>query len=183
MLIALHKITPMLFPTENKVCLKCKQEKPLEDFHRNESTKDGWSYCCKSCVPNPSVTGEHVKVKIVDGKKQCTKCKKWKPLEAFGSDKKLGCGKASWCLHCWKLNQLYHITSEDYDRILVAQNGVCAICGEEQTSGKSDLLCVDHNHVTGKVRGLLCHGCNTALGNLKDDPNLMRKAAKYIELH
>ena len=74
--------------------------------------------------------------------------------------------------------RLYGITLLDYQDMLVNQHGVCAICG-----GRPDLrlLHVDHCHATGKVRALLCVNCNTALANFDDSPQLMRKAADYID--
>lgn len=73
----------------------------------------------------------------------------------------------------------FGITPEIYDTILANQNGVCAICSKSCTSGK--LLAVDHDHNTGKVRGLLCMKCNTGLGKFLDSPELLRKSANYLE--
>ena len=89
-----------------------------------------------------------------------------------------------------QLKYKYGITNKDYDLILKSQNGTCAICdGENSTREKGThnnksvamALSVDHNHKTGKVRGLLCNGCNTSLGKFKDDPVLLQKAIKYLE--
>ena len=74
------------------------------------------------------------------------------------------------------LKAQYGITPEQYTEMVVAQGGVCLICREV-----SEGLCVDHDHVTGKVRGLLCHECNMALGKMKDDPARLRSAAEYLE--
>lgn len=63
--------------------------------------------------------------------------------------------------------------------MLVRQNNVCAIC-EKLPSLKEKVLGVDHNHTSGKVRGLLCGACNRALGLLKDNPILLRKAETYL---
>ena len=72
----------------------------------------------------------------------------------------------------------YGITPEEYSRLLESQGGVCALCGGESlTRG----LAVDHNHETGEVRGLLCGSCNTALGLLKEDVELLFKAIKYLD--
>lgn len=75
----------------------------------------------------------------------------------------------------------YGITPEEYDAMLDAQGGVCGLC--EQTCPTGQRLAVDHDHSTGKVRGLLCRTCNAGLGSLKDDPALLRRAAEYIESH
>lgn len=74
----------------------------------------------------------------------------------------------------------YGLTVEDYDRMIDAQQNRCAICMLE-TPGKA--LRVDHDHATGKVRGLLCDSCNNGLGRFKDSPAVLRQAAYYIEVH
>lgn len=75
----------------------------------------------------------------------------------------------------------YGITYDDYQVLLNKQNWVCAICGGK-TQQKNGLISlnVDHDHVTGKVRGLLCFNCNTSLGKFKDDVNLLKKAINYL---
>lgn len=76
----------------------------------------------------------------------------------------------------------YGLTEVDYQRMLATQNGRCAICGTTQGRRKSDdhPLYVDHDHKTGKVRGLLCQPCNSALGMFEDDPERLRKAIAYL---
>ena len=81
------------------------------------------------------------------------------------------------------LKLYYGITSADYDRMLTEQNGRCAICGTDQPIGNRKYFSVDHNHETGKVRGLLCNPCNKALGLLQDSATVIRKAADYLDLH
>lgn len=72
----------------------------------------------------------------------------------------------------------YGLTIEEYDRLLVSQNGVCAICRKTDSTHR---LCVDHDHITGKVRGLLCGKCNRGIGCLGDNSMQLRMAADYIE--
>ena len=74
----------------------------------------------------------------------------------------------------------YGITLEDYNIMLFQQDGCCAICETHHTELKRKLA-VDHNHITGEVRGLLCVNCNLAIGNLKDDITLLKKAIKYLK--
>ena len=76
-----------------------------------------------------------------------------------------------------QLKKKYGISLEEYEILLARQHGVCAIC--EQKS--SQTLCVDHCHVTGRVRGLLCRTCNMGLGYYSDNPAFMRNAAAYLE--
>jgi len=72
----------------------------------------------------------------------------------------------------------YGITPEDFKQMFEAQQGKCAICNEEPKTKRG--LHVDHDHETGKVRGLLCHGCNVALGSFKEDVTLLNKAIEYL---
>ena len=76
------------------------------------------------------------------------------------------------------LIERYNITLEQYNEMLTAQNGVCSICGSPPSRRNLD---VDHNHNTGKVRGLLCHHCNLILAHALDDKNILRNAANYLE--
>ena len=83
------------------------------------------------------------------------------------------------------LMSLYGLTPEAYAELLEAQERRCAICGAEagwrhRQSGKLKKLAVDHCHETGRVRGLLCDRCNTAIGKLNHDPALLRKAIDYL---
>jgi hypothetical protein len=79
------------------------------------------------------------------------------------------------------LRRKYRMSIEDYDRMLAAQGGVCAIC-KGPSKRKNGLFDVDHDHKTGKVRGLLCHGCNTGIGLLGDDPRVWERAIKIAGL-
>lgn len=79
------------------------------------------------------------------------------------------------------LKSLYGITPEQYDERLAAQGGGCAICGVTAAGGRGRFFHVDHCHDSNAVRGLLCHGCNTGIGNLGDSPERLRKALTYLE--
>ncbi len=82
----------------------------------------------------------------------------------------------------WKsdLKRQYNITPIDYDAMYEEQEGCCAICFTHQSSMKYRLH-VDHDHKTGKVRGLLCKNCNLALGNFQDSVELLAKAIEYLK--
>jgi hypothetical protein len=73
----------------------------------------------------------------------------------------------------------YGLTPEKFEAMVAAQNGVCAICAEECSTG--DALSVDHDHVTGAVRALLCRKCNSAIGMLRDSVELAAKALGYLK--
>jgi hypothetical protein len=73
------------------------------------------------------------------------------------------------------LKHKYGITAEEFDALLEEQGGHCALCPALED------LCVDHNHTTGRVRGILCRNCNAALGQFRDDIDRVRAAVKYLE--
>lgn len=133
--------------------------------------------------------------------KLCSRCEVFIPLDQFGSSKgrinarcKRCCVEASteWA----KANpekrtqtmlrhtlKTYGLTIDSYNDLLESQGGGCAICGAKESTrgnGKTSRLVVDHNHDTGEVRGLLCHLCNTGIGCLQDDEELVQKALNYL---
>lgn len=75
----------------------------------------------------------------------------------------------------------YGLTEEMYHAILESQNHHCAICLCHASTNRHGLLFVDHDHVTGRVRGLLCDSCNVLLGRANDSADRLRKAATYLE--
>ncbi len=81
------------------------------------------------------------------------------------------------------------VSHEEYRLMFESQNGLCAICGRPEKKlcrpGHAEVkdLCADHDHATGRLRQLLCHGCNVMLGHAHDDPAILRAAADYIERH
>lgn len=74
----------------------------------------------------------------------------------------------------------YQMTLEDFDALFASQRGRCAICDGPLQLDQKRGLCVDHDHGTGRVRGLLCWHCNIALGHLDDDPDRCARAAEYL---
>lgn len=85
------------------------------------------------------------------------------------------------------LRTKFGMTVEQYEAMVAAQQGVCAICQRPEfvrsKHGVRQHLLVDHCHVTGQVRALLCNACNNGLGRFQDDPTLLRAAANYLEHH
>ena len=135
--------------------------------------------------------------------KRCSGCDETKSLDEFyRSHKKTGAhGRQAWCKSCARTAQhkcyyknptaaylrvrasrikaQYGLTEEDYKRLLVLQAGVCAVCQTSCSTGKR--LAVDHDHASGRIRGLLCTSCNNGLGRFKDDPKLLIRAADYLK--
>lgn len=138
-----------------------------------------------------------------DGERWCSICEQWKPVAQFGPDNRRPGALLRRCRPCqvqavkdsrdkngswpaWQNNQYlkkYGITLDDYDRMADEQDHKCALCGQPETTSNKERLCIDHDHETGKVRRLLCSNCNRAIGLLGDDPELLRRAAEYIEAH
>ena len=75
----------------------------------------------------------------------------------------------------------YGIGVDEYDRLADEQQHRCAICGVDEPPRGSDFWCVDHDHDTGAVRGLLCDHCNRGLGQFKDDPERLLTAVRYLQ--
>lgn len=128
----------------------------------------------------------------------CTQCglkaRNEEDLELFKKDSSNKTGRAAICKSCnnkkyaesarrnsrkHKLKSRYGMTIEEYDYLLDKQEGCCAICGTDDPNGRGRFH-VDHNHETGEVRGLLCNGCNIALGGFKDSPEILLKARDYL---
>ena len=131
--------------------------------------------------------------------KKCTNCHNIKDLSCFGSAKHHRDGKTSQCNDCRneKLRQAYKnpevkkryrnrqlkndfgITLDTYNQMLSEQESCCATCNRH-VSELSKPLVVDHDHNTGKVRGLLCDYCNRLLGNYENKPELFKSFDSYL---
>lgn len=79
------------------------------------------------------------------------------------------------------IKQRFGITPNDYYEMLEKQGGVCATCGGQCKTGRR--LAVDHDHITGKVRGLLCSSCNIVVGHLQDSPERIQRISDYLKQH
>lgn len=117
--------------------------------------------------------------------KTCRLCGCEKSLAEFHSHPGTSDGLESRCIPCKRKNtrrnelrRKYGITEKVYSQILEAQGGVCAICGNPSSPGKS--LAVDHDHESGAIRGLLCFECNTGLGKFRDSLDLLETAHAYL---
>jgi hypothetical protein len=134
--------------------------------------------------------------------KTCTRCGNTKPLDEFHNKRRSNGkpGKASRCRSCeCEIKKLrydpvkhrdrtirtkFGITSEEYDSLLSAQRGSCAICGTTDFSySRGKRPHIDHCHETGKVRGLLCGHCNIGIGQFFDNISLLENAITYLKQH
>lgn len=143
----------------SKICTKCDKGLTIDKFSKHYSCQFGRNSVCKKCDAKRVVKWQ----KDNPEKRQKT-TKKFTDKESTKRYRKN-----------WRLLKHYNITIKDYELLLEKQNGKCAICQKERG------LHVDHNHVTGKVRGLLCGQCNKAIGLLKDDCKVLKNAISYLE--
>jgi hypothetical protein len=172
---------------KTKICTKCGIKKEISEFHKLKNGKFGVHSTCKSC------RNQYMKDYQKENKEQIKKYMKEHRSER-NHNKKIWDKEHLTERRMYKeknreksknqyLIKTYGITLEQYNQMLIEQNGVCAICGQKETR-KSKYnkytLSVDHNHKTGKVRGLLCHGCNNCLGTLKDDIKIFQSAIEYL---
>lgn len=100
--------------------------------------------------------------------------------EASKRWRKLNPQRSKDTVRCATLRKKYGISSADYEKLLEEQGGVCAICGSTESKVNTRLH-VDHDHSSGKIRGILCQPCNVTLGKMQERPDLLRKAADYLE--
>lgn len=129
---------------------------------------------------------------LLVGDRTCLSCGETKPMVQFGLHKASLGGRVRRCRECGKgavkdakkrhrLLHKYGMTESDYDRMVVEQSGRCLICGQPpDATTQHGRLYIDHCHASGKVRGLLCHGCNVALGHMRDMPERLEAAAAYL---
>ena len=122
----------------------------------------------------------------------CKQCGESRPLEQFAWVNETRGWRRKTCRDCrrrdvsseeraaYHLKSRYGLSVDDYSEMLNKQNGGCAICGTTKPGGRYDKLHVDHCHETGKVRGLLCHNCNRALGLLGDNISTLTNAINYL---
>lgn len=124
--------------------------------------------------------------------KTCAKCRVEKLIAAFGANRSKRDGAGTYCVDCrrksrktepkqrgYRLKYEYGITSGDYCRMFALQLGRCAICKQNRLNRYGNLD-VDHDHATGKVRGLLCNSCNQMLGQAGDSATVLRAAVAYL---
>lgn len=132
--------------------------------------------------------------------KYCPDCRQELPASEFGRNSSAYDGLTNYCKthhtergrlniaknhgsgKAYRLRYRHGISIEQYEQMLIAQNHKCAICKEYPKDNLKNPWHVDHDHKTGKVRGVLCHSCNTALGNFNDSVEILRRALEYLTL-
>lgn len=191
-----------------KACPKCRDYKLFELFRRPVSGAIG-TYCraCQLAVDRASKERHRDRVNALRREqwaqpvdlteiRRCPRCGEDKPRADFPAN-----GKAGYCKPCRaayardrnriqrdkRREERWGLTTEQFADLLRKQGGGCAICGGTRItngrwiSGDGRDLHVDHDHVTGQIRGLLCNRCNPALGMMDDDPHRLIRAAEYLK--
>lgn len=167
------------------------------------------AFCNHTCQKlHTERTQEERRTAILVGAKTCPKCDTLKNLSEFYKDSRLSTGFACWCKACHNtsvnrsreervekdpareremtlrrlLQRKYGVDLEHFKSLSAAQDGRCAICRREGSQqSRKHRLYVDHCHDTGRIRGLLCHPCNVALGLLGESVERVKAAVTYLE--
>lgn len=144
-----------------KKCSKCKKLKRKSSFYVDNSRPDKLRPSCKPCTIEVNYAS-----RLRNPEKHRQSGRRWKKRHPEKHIEN-------------HLMYKFGITYAQFNQLSDFQNQVCAIC--EQPCRTHARLSVDHCHLTGRIRGLLCNQCNHMLGNAKDSPELLRKAAEYLE--
>lgn len=157
-----------------KTCAHCGESKPLTDFYRAAGMKDGLRSECKACnlaarrakyAENPRPYIDRVLKWQRENREQYLQ----RLREYNGTPAKKISNRKS------HLKRKYGLTLEAFDAMLASQGGGCGICGNPDADN------VDHDHRTGRVRGILCFNCNVAIGHVGEDAERARSVADYLE--
>ncbi|MES1975755.1 MAG: endonuclease VII domain-containing protein [Pseudomonadota bacterium] len=162
---------------ETKVCTGCRVPKSLDLFAKDNGKKDGRQSRCKDCQKD--YREQHKET----GNEYTRQWRKAHP--GYDAAQNLLYRQTNPGLRAQqdrrkRLKKKYNLTPEEFDALIAAQGGRCAIC-KTDTPGGSGTWHVDHNHETGRVRGLLCVRCNPMLGLALDDPLILIAALEYLE--
>lgn len=153
----------------DKKCSTCKEVKDaLTEFTRDRGRPDGRGPDCRACSAGKSAADRAARPDVYKVRRSAT----------YGNNRENGRKQ--------QLKFKFGITPEQYWEMHAAQGGVCAICGQPETRVRNGRVCdlvVDHDHTTGAIRQLLCSKCNTGIGWFRDDPELLRVAALYVQNH
>lgn len=146
-----------------KTCSSCHETKDISDFVKNRSAKDGLSGWCKQC--------------------HCKSAKAWRQANPEKAKKSNRDQRLRDPMRDRRdmLRKKYGIDLDDYDSLLRYQDYKCAICGSLEADSMKKFLCVDHINGTTLIRGLLCSACNSAIGLLKHDPDILMSAISYLQ--
>lgn len=156
-----------------KACARCSVPQPPAEFYRAAKAATGLTSWCRSCYRE---NYQETRVARLARKKVLREA----DIEASRA-KEREVGKRSYAKNRERIvGKRYGLSAEQYAEMVARSRGRCEICGEPP-SAKG--LCVDHDHATGVVRGLLCTNCNHILGKAGDDQQVLRAAITYLDYH
>jgi hypothetical protein len=182
---------------QGPVVIVCRQCGPFKQLATNHLSGKG----CQTCAAKLRMQARFPKhhAALLEGNKICGACNQIKALSNFSTNLKRKGAVSGWCKKCENNKKQtvykdrirnsnlkkYGITNEEYLILLEKQNFLCKICGIPSVNApgigaSSGILCVDHDHKTQKIRGLLCSRCNTGLGLFFDDVFNLEKAIGYL---
>ncbi|MFJ9149610.1 endonuclease VII domain-containing protein [Streptomyces sp. NPDC102270] len=179
----------MASASEVKRCARCGEVKPRAAFALKRTNLDGLQHRCRDCAAESDRKRQQAMGRslpkrggVPEGYKHCQGCGETKPHSDWHRKGSASDGRASRCRACRAiearanhLKRHYNLTEAERDEMVASQMGLCVICL------KAPAVHVDHCHKTGRVRGVLCFNCNSAIGKLGDDPDAVRRAAAYLE--
>jgi len=182
--------------TQGRECSTCGRYQLWVAYSRNYKGIGGKSSICNTCRHRSSQVYRlklnpglklHKTWRIDENGRECICCKTYKPWKDYSRDKGFPRGYHSWCFSCKRQRKnlrVYGIGYLEFQERLLKQKGVCAICGKPESwkedTGNIRPLSIDHDHVTNKIRGLLCSSCNMVLGLMGDSANRLLKASEYL---
>lgn len=159
-----------------KRCSKCERDKPMAEFGKDKSRPGGLTLYCKECHNQISREwhsqnrGRYAAKQAEWQKRNREKCNEKAANYRIRHAEKIRLAARS------SIVSKFGLTLEVYDEMYRSQGGLCAICEKG-----FDVLCVDHCHESGAVRGLLCRACNVGIGNLGDSSERLLRASQYLE--
>lgn len=160
-------------------CSACKQTKPSNDFYKDRQRKTGHAIHCRMCIARLRVERGYAARHVARSKQYyLDNTNGYRDRQKMLARKRTPEQKRAQDL--WKN---YRMTLDDFERLLVEQQGVCMICQQTPNRDKDKPARgwhVDHDHKTGTVRGILCGMCNVGIGCFKDSPEILSSAIRYL---
>lgn len=154
----------------DKTCVRCNVTKPVWSFNRSKTSRDGLLYHCSDCGKKAAKD----RYRKPENKDRAVKLSnEWRSVNRDRYNESLLASN---------LRKKYGISVDDYYSKLSAQGGKCATPKCNNTN-ESKTLHVDHDHLTGDVRGLLCFRCNAVLGQVNDDKEILQNLIDYLNMH